>query len=203
MKAIEQKKIAIIKSNAAPDVKLRALEKLNASDATDDNVKNNWVKQDASDFDLRRLKELNDAIINLCKGGASLESKVTGLSNLKSMISSLEYVNKEITRALGGKKMNSFDKKKLAIIKSNAAPEVKLRAIEKLNENAIKSNDAKQDVVRLAQQLVRMCDEVKQNIKSLEAEAKRTADDDFVAKDILEELKDIQVHLKQAKEYRY
>lgn len=33
MKAIEQKKLAIIKSNAAPEVKLRALEKLNGAEA--------------------------------------------------------------------------------------------------------------------------------------------------------------------------
>lgn len=32
MKAIEQKKLAIIKSNAAPEVKLKALEKLNSKE---------------------------------------------------------------------------------------------------------------------------------------------------------------------------
>lgn len=122
---------------------------------------------------------------------------------LKSFAEAKKQVIKHIDEGKKDIGMNSLSKKKLAVIKSNAAPEVKLRAIEKLNENAIKSNDAKQDVVRLAQQLVKMCDEVKQNIKSLEAEAKRPADDDFVAKDILEELKDIQAHLKQAKAYRY
>lgn len=105
-------------------------------------------------------------------------------------------------KSFKGKTMKTIERKQLAIIKSNAAPEVKLKALEKLNQNAIKSNDAKQDVVRLAQQLVKMCDEIKQNIKSLESEAKQPADDDFVAEDILQDLKDIQAHLKQASQYR-
>lgn len=96
--------------------------------------------------------------------------------------------------------MSTIEQKKLAIIKSNAAPEVKLKALEKLNK--IKSNDARQDVSRLAQQLLKMCDEIKQDIKSLEAEAKQPSDDaDFVAKDILKDLQSIESLLRQASKY--
>jgi hypothetical protein len=80
--------------------------------------------------------------------------------------------------------MNAIEQKKLAIIKSNAAPEVKLKALEKLDNATLGKREPidgyRTEVMDMATKLSALCDKVKANLNSKKQEVSKINDRIFL-----------------------
>ena len=100
---------------------------------------------------------------------------------------------KHIDEGLKDIGMNSLSKKKLAVIKSNAKPEVKLKALEKLNSpkhNAASLDELRKLAQSMANSLQKDVSNLKEYVDQMQGMAK-SSKDEITLQSIINDCKDI------------